>query len=86
MTWVRPSESMSVRTPSIGEAGAATPGVPLAGTLIEADPTGPGVAIGGVQAPHDAIAGRRAATTRGQPRRAAAGVTRDPGPCRCSRA
>ncbi len=45
MTRVRPSESMSVRIPSIGEPVLAA-GVPLAGTLIDAVPTGPGVVLG----------------------------------------
>ena len=52
---------MCVRMPSIGEAGTATPGVPLAGALIEADPTGSGAShIAAVQATHEPSCRRRA--------------------------
>ena len=80
MTRVRPSESMSVRIPSIGEPVLAA-GVPLAGTLIDAVPTGPGVVVGvGVQATA-AAASSRAAPIVAQPLDSAApGDGRHAGP------
>ena len=70
VTCVSPVESMWVRTPSSGEAGTAAPGVPFAGALIEAEPTGPGVAYWGLHARHDHR--NRDGEPRGQRRRAAA--------------
>ena len=75
MTCVRPVESMWVRTPSSGEAGTTAPGVPLAGALIDDDPTGPGVAYPGLHAPTAIAAARASPAARRRRAAAHAGPT-----------
>ncbi len=66
---------------AVDRRGGTTPGVPLAGALIEDEPTGPGVTVGPAEQAATTAPARIAMATTARP---GADFTKGPRPSRCS--